>query len=211
MDYRDPNDDNQNAKQRILNAAEEVFAEKGFDGARVNDISNRAGVNKALLYYYFSGKQDLFEELVKGHIEDIIKSRYGMLLEKPQLKEKAMSISSTFDMFKDKKEVLRMTLMEMMKSKSNDHFLFKLFDYMFNDIKSVWAQIDYKPTDEKKLWLSVFFFVMLPLSAYAIFEDKMVNFYELDKKETEDYFNGMMQNVYRTLFETVGDGSSVKG
>ncbi|HED23724.1 MAG TPA: TetR/AcrR family transcriptional regulator, partial [Firmicutes bacterium] len=135
MDYRDPNDDNQNAKQRILNAAEEVFAEKGFDGARVDDISNRAGVNKALLYYYFSGKQDLFEELVKGHIEDIIKSRYGMLLEKPQLKEKAMSISSTFDMFKDKKEVLRMTLMEMMKSKSNDHFLFKLFDYMFNDIK----------------------------------------------------------------------------
>lgn len=203
MDYKEPNSDNQNAKERILTAAEEVFAEKGFDGARVDDISNRAGVNKALLYYYFSGKQDLFEELIKGHIEDIIKSRYGMLLDKPISNDKALGISETFDMFKDKKEILRMTLMEMMKSGSSDHFLFKLFDYMFNDIKGIWDQIGYKPVDEKKMWLSVFFFVMLPLSAYAIFEDKMVDFYNLDKKESEEYFNGMMENVYRTLFDNV--------
>jgi len=210
MDYKESGNENQNAKERILTAAEKVFAEKGFDGARVDDISNRAGVNKALLYYYFSGKQDLFEELIKAHIEDIIKSRYGMLLEKPLLNDKALSISETFDMFKDKKEILRMTLMEMMKSGSNDHFLFKLFDYMFNDIKGIWDQIDYKPVDEKKMWLSVFFFVMLPLSAYAIFEDKMVDFYDLDKDETEEYFNGMMENVYRTLFDNVGTRSSAE-
>ncbi|MDY6827259.1 MAG: helix-turn-helix domain-containing protein [Bacillota bacterium] len=91
-------------KKRILTAVEEVFAEKGFDAARVDDISNRAGVNKALLYYYFSGKQDLFEELIKGYIENIIKSRYGMLLDKPFSNDKAPGISETFEMFKEKKK-----------------------------------------------------------------------------------------------------------
>ncbi|MDY6827260.1 MAG: hypothetical protein SVV67_08855 [Bacillota bacterium] len=57
---------------------------------------------------------------------------------------------------------------------------------------------------------SVFFFVMLPLRAYAIFEDKVVDFYDLDKKESEDYFNGMMQNVWRILFNNVGNQSSAE-
>ena len=41
------------SKERILAASEQIFAEVGFDGARVDDIALKAGVNKALIYYYF--------------------------------------------------------------------------------------------------------------------------------------------------------------
>ncbi|MCL0088711.1 TetR/AcrR family transcriptional regulator [Dehalococcoidia bacterium] len=41
-----------NRKQRILDAALEIFASKGFEGARIDEIAKTAGVNKALLYYY---------------------------------------------------------------------------------------------------------------------------------------------------------------
>ncbi|MEO6453028.1 MAG: TetR/AcrR family transcriptional regulator [Ginsengibacter sp.] len=46
---------------RILNAARKVFILKGMFGARMQDIADEAGINKALLHYYFRSKQKLFE------------------------------------------------------------------------------------------------------------------------------------------------------
>lgn len=51
----------QNTEQKILAAARQVFIEKGMDGARMQDIADRAGMNKALLHYYFRSKEKLFE------------------------------------------------------------------------------------------------------------------------------------------------------
>lgn len=48
-------------EQKILEAAKQVFMEKGIDGARMQDIADKAGINKALLHYYFRSKDKLFE------------------------------------------------------------------------------------------------------------------------------------------------------
>ena len=48
-------------EQKILEAAKQVFMEKGLDGARMQDIADKAGINKALLHYYFRSKDRLFE------------------------------------------------------------------------------------------------------------------------------------------------------
>jgi TetR/AcrR family transcriptional regulator len=50
-----------NTEEKILAAARAVFMEKGMDGARMQDIADRAGINKALLHYYFRNKDKLFE------------------------------------------------------------------------------------------------------------------------------------------------------
>jgi TetR/AcrR family transcriptional regulator len=50
---------NPHTVQRILRAAEENFAERGLAGARIGAIARAAHVNKALLYYYFSSKEEL--------------------------------------------------------------------------------------------------------------------------------------------------------
>ena len=47
------------AKTRILDAADEIFVRRGIDGARMQEIADHAGVNKALLHYYFRSKADL--------------------------------------------------------------------------------------------------------------------------------------------------------
>lgn len=52
----------------IVAAALEVFAEKGFAAARLDDIAARAGVSKGALYLYFETKQDLFEAVVRDAI-----------------------------------------------------------------------------------------------------------------------------------------------
>lgn len=59
------------SRHRILRAAEAEFAEKGFDGSRVDAIATRAEVNKALVYYYFKGKADLLEALVTEYLEGL--------------------------------------------------------------------------------------------------------------------------------------------
>ncbi|MEU1805050.1 TetR family transcriptional regulator [Streptomyces sp. NPDC019937] len=51
------------SRRLLLEAARDEFAQKGFAGARVQDIADRAGVNKQLIAYHFGGKEGLYREL----------------------------------------------------------------------------------------------------------------------------------------------------
>lgn len=55
--------DSERSRRLLLDAAMDEFAEKGFAGARVQDIADRAGLNKQLISYYFGGKEGLYREL----------------------------------------------------------------------------------------------------------------------------------------------------
>ncbi|MFA5032250.1 MAG: TetR/AcrR family transcriptional regulator [bacterium] len=54
--------ENSDSKGKIILAAIEVFARKGKHGASMEEIAAKAGVNKALLYYYFKSKDNLFQK-----------------------------------------------------------------------------------------------------------------------------------------------------
>jgi AcrR family transcriptional regulator len=52
-------------EMKILAAAKKIFWEKGMAGARMQDIADEAGINKALLHYYYRNKEKLFEVIFK--------------------------------------------------------------------------------------------------------------------------------------------------
>lgn len=54
-----------NARQRLLETATELFAEKGYAGTSVREIVDRAGVSKPVLYYYFKSKEGLFYAILE--------------------------------------------------------------------------------------------------------------------------------------------------
>jgi len=54
-------------KEKILEVAEELFAEKGFEGTSVRDIAQKADVNIAMISYYFGSKEKLLEALIEMH------------------------------------------------------------------------------------------------------------------------------------------------
>lgn len=60
----------QQSQQRILEAALQEFAAKGFAGARVDVIARRARINKRMLYHYFGDKEGLFREVLRRKIAD---------------------------------------------------------------------------------------------------------------------------------------------
>jgi TetR/AcrR family transcriptional regulator len=73
-------------EDKILEAAKNVFVTKGMEGARMQEIADEAGINKALLHYYFRSKERLFEaifsEIIKfafPQISRIILSDAGII------------------------------------------------------------------------------------------------------------------------------------
>lgn len=69
--------DDRDTRERLIATAREVFAEKGFAGATVKEISDRAGVNISLISYHFDGKEGLFrtvlEEFGRERLTDAVK------------------------------------------------------------------------------------------------------------------------------------------
>lgn len=58
-------------RQRILDAALEVFSEKGFHVATMDEVADQAGLGKGTLYRYFANKETLFNELVRQRLEEL--------------------------------------------------------------------------------------------------------------------------------------------
>ncbi len=69
------------AKQRIVDAAISVFAEKGYHKAKMEDIAKKLGVSKGAIYQYFKSKEDLFHAVVDVPIQRLRDKPLSEILE----------------------------------------------------------------------------------------------------------------------------------
>jgi TetR/AcrR family transcriptional regulator len=77
-------------EKKILNAAREEFIATGLKGARMQTIADRAGVNKALLHYYFRSKEKLYEEA----LSEVVETLWGEIGQQIQQMKKAPDIKT---------------------------------------------------------------------------------------------------------------------
>ncbi|MFW5706258.1 MAG: TetR/AcrR family transcriptional regulator [Bacteroidota bacterium] len=84
------NEDSTNTEQIILKAARKVFTEKGREGARMQEIADEAGINKALLHYYFRSKERLFQAVFFEVLDKFI----------PEVTNMAFTNKSVFEILK---------------------------------------------------------------------------------------------------------------
>jgi len=75
-------------QERIFLAASEVFEEKGYTGARMQEIADRAGINKALLHYYFRTKEQLFKAVFQVLLKKMFEKIFSIFAEEITFKEK---------------------------------------------------------------------------------------------------------------------------
>ncbi|MEP7255360.1 MAG: TetR/AcrR family transcriptional regulator [Ferruginibacter sp.] len=81
-----------NTEQLILQSARKVFIEKGLAGARMQDIANQAGFNKALLHYYFTSKNKLFDIVFEQEFGNFFSNLANILTAELSLFEKIGNI-----------------------------------------------------------------------------------------------------------------------
>jgi AcrR family transcriptional regulator len=84
-------------REKILNTARDEFVEHGLDGARVDRIAGRAGVNKAMLYYHFGSKENLYQTVIDSHFEMIGDFVSKAMLEDPNPEEFILKISTFYN------------------------------------------------------------------------------------------------------------------
>ncbi len=93
------NKKDQNTEQNILSAAKKVFQLKGMDGARMQEIANEAGINKALLHYYFRSKQMLFDAVFKAAFEMIAPQLGEILNDDSSIEDKIKNFTYNYISF----------------------------------------------------------------------------------------------------------------
>ena len=76
-------------QQRILEAATQIFMERGYTGARMQAVADAAGINKAMLHYYFKNKDSLFQMILVEAMSKFIPRQMAVLMEEgPTVLEK---------------------------------------------------------------------------------------------------------------------------
>lgn len=79
-------------EEKIKEAARKIFTEKGYSGARTRDIAEEAGINLALLNYYFRSKEKLFKIIIYEQIDEL----FGLII--PIIKDRTTDIQSKIDL-----------------------------------------------------------------------------------------------------------------
>lgn len=89
----------QNTEHSILMAAKNIFQRKGMDGARMQEIADEAGINKALLHYYYRSKQILFDAVFKSAFSLLAPQLNKILNDDSSLEDKIKNFTSSYITF----------------------------------------------------------------------------------------------------------------
>ena len=83
-------------RQAIVDAAFEVFSEKGFEQASMSEIAARAGGSKATLYSYFQSKEEMFAEVMAAAAHQEVSAAFGLLKTKAPVRETLKSFGKHY-------------------------------------------------------------------------------------------------------------------
>ena len=112
-------------KARILVAAEEVFAAKGFQGASTREIAARAGVNISSLHYHWESKETLYFTVFRAiydRIVDLLRNTLAPVLVKPGKRDEMIELTmrQLFDFFADNPNVPKLLMRRIVENEEID-------------------------------------------------------------------------------------------
>ena len=190
----------ENTENSILNAAKKVFQSKGMDGARMQEIADKAGINKAMLHYYYRSKQMLFEAVFKNAFALLAPQLNKVLNDDSSIEDKIRNFTSNYISFIIKHPYLPAFIIQELNR--NPDFISKLQQNQgFPSIEKFKKQVDYeikkgliKPIKAEQLFinilaLNIFPFVATPLiKAFANIDNKtFIQLMKDRKKEVADF------------------------
>ncbi|MEL7623896.1 MAG: TetR/AcrR family transcriptional regulator [Clostridiales bacterium] len=161
-----PKNETRDTKEVILTVALKLFSEKGYDGVGIRDISKEIGIRESALYKHYSGKQDIFDSILKDierrYQEEVStfippESMANILSGENDVREELFRISFTMFQFYLKTEygsqLRRMLTMEQYRTSEASKFFRELIidkglDYisgLFTDLINTGVYVDADP------------------------------------------------------------------
>jgi AcrR family transcriptional regulator len=183
-------------EEQILNAAKKVFQAKGMDGARMQEIADKAGINKAMLHYYYRSKQLLFEAVFKNAFSLLAPQLNSILNDDSSIEEKIKNFTANYISFIIKHPYLPNFIIQELNR--NPEFVLKLKENKgFPNLEKFKKQVDYevetgiiKPISAEQLFinilaLNIFPFVAKPLIMALINTDDNAYKKLIEDRKTE--------------------------
>ena len=190
------NKKNENTESLILEAAKSIFQTKGMDGARMQEIANEAGINKAMLHYYYRSKQLLFEAVFKNAFSLLAPQLNTVLNDDSSIEEKVINFSSNYISFIVQHPYLPNFIIQELNR--NPDFILKMKESSaFPNLEKFKNQVDFeveKGTIKKIkaeqlfiniLALNVFPFIAKPLIQNLIEADDIAFQQIIEERKTE--------------------------
>lgn len=217
-------------KSRIISVAKYHFSEKGFDAARVDEIAKDAGVNKALIYYYFESKEAILDHLIQKLFDDIsslalafVEEHVVAMIEQGRLdiesdrwrfasEEDIQSFYKACLQYTEKvvdfslsnRGVVRIVIFESLKHGKHKNALFRLLDMLYNKNESpLYRTIWSRDHDfdyTPEAVVFKFFFGFFPVFNFAAHFDAYVQSSGLTESEVRDSFMRSYQKIVSMYF-----------
>lgn len=165
---------NQDTEGQILSAAENVFQKKGMDGARMQEIADAAGINKAMLHYYYRSKQLLFEAVFTNAFSLLAPQLNKILNDDSSIEEKVKNFTHNYITFISKHPYLPNFIIQELNrnpkffEKIQQNAAFPTLEKFKNQVTTEVEEGILKPIDGEQLFvniisLNIFPFVATPL------------------------------------------------
>ena len=162
-------------EERIFEAALEIFSQKGKDGARMQEIADEAGINKAMLHYYFRSKDKLYEAVFRYVFRRFSEGHLQSVTEAPTFAETLRSFIHAFiDIHKQNPAIIRLMVNENLAGGSTMGRLIQLSDHessppamLLHKIKKAIDRGEIRRVDPEHTLLTIlscnlFFFIWAP-------------------------------------------------
>lgn len=124
-----------NARERILDAAVKIFAEKSFDGSRIDEIAREAKVPKSLIYYHFRSKDEILEVLTENFIAEykgIIAAKQGESHRDKAQKLNERMKNAYYEFGQRNADLVRVMLIDSLKKTKEQPVLYKVLDALID-------------------------------------------------------------------------------
>ena len=137
-----------NTEHAILQAAEEIFLEKGYAASRTTAIAQLAGVNHAMLHYYFRSKENLFNKVFDDKVQ-LLASSFLLILQQefPFLDKIKLIIEAHFDFLVSNPKIPSFILTEITTNSERKKMVEKIFSHKAS---AIIAQLTAEMSDEIK-------------------------------------------------------------
>ncbi len=183
-------------EMRIFDAARKVFHSKGLDGARMQEIADEAGINKAMLHYYFRTKDKLFESIFEEDFKEFFKRLAELIsAELPLLEKIEFFVENYLELILKNSYIPAFIISEIHHNPERIKNIFletgiRAEQIFMDDIKTAISLGIIRPIDPKQLIVNIIGLCIFPIVAKPILcvmlgfdEDGYRNFIEERKKE----------------------------
>ena len=164
-------------EEKILAAAQKIFVKKGMAGARMQEIADEAGINKAMLHYYFRNKEMLFEMIFRQAAQKLF-PRLNLIFESdiPLFEKIEKFVGDYIDVIQENPYLPMFVLGEMNSNpggfykKMKHEFNFPKPDKFLMQIKREAQEGKIKPVNPLQLLMNIISGTIFPFMARPIFQ-----------------------------------------